>query len=87
VRNGIYVDNEWGQTGANSSMYKWFDIVTGTAQLRQAYAADAPTLEKLSQVLLGERDSGDLGDNPIDSMQRAFDLFTRPGANLRFAGR
>ena len=83
LRHGIYVDNEWGQTGANSSMYKWFDIVTGTAQLRQAYAADAQTLEKLSQVLLGERDSGDLGNNPIDSMQRAFDLLTRPDAHMQ----
>lgn len=82
VRKGIYVDNEWGQTGANSSMYKWFDIVTGTAQLRQAYVADQSTLTKLSQVLLGERDSGDLGDNPIDSMQRAFDLLTRPDAHM-----
>ncbi len=83
LRNGIYVDNEWGQTGANSSMYKWFDIVTGTAQLRHAYASDPQTLEKLAQVLLGERDSGELGDNPIDSMQRAFDLLTRPDAHMK----
>ena len=24
---GAYVDDEWGQTGANSSMYKWFDLL------------------------------------------------------------
>lgn len=28
-------------------------------------------------------DSGELGTNPIDSMQRAFDLFTRPTKHMR----
>lgn len=27
--HGVYVNNEWGQTGANSSMYKYFDILIG----------------------------------------------------------
>lgn len=28
-------------------------------------------------------DSGELGNNPIDSMQRAFDLFTRPIKHMK----
>jgi hypothetical protein len=74
---GAYIDNEWGQTGANSSMYKWFDLFCGVTQARQAYSADPISLSKMAAVFEGRMDSGQLGDNPIDSMQRAFDLFTR----------
>jgi hypothetical protein len=80
---GVYVDNEWGQTGANSSMFKWFDIWCGVTQARQAYAVDPIILTKMNAVFNGRMDSGELGDNPIDSMQRAFDLFTRPPLHMK----
>jgi hypothetical protein len=81
--SGVYVDNEWGQTGANSSMYKWFDLFCGVTQVRQAYSVDRVSLEKMAAVFEGKIDSGELGDNPIDSMQRAFDLFTRPPLHMK----
>jgi hypothetical protein len=81
--SGVYVDDEWGQTGANSSMYKWFDLFCGVTQARQAYVADPIVLTKMDAVFDGRMDSGELGDNPIDSMQRAFDLFTRPPLHMR----
>ena len=80
---GVYVDDEWGQTGANSSMYKWFDMFCGVAQARHAYSVDPTSLTKMAAVFDGKIDSGELGDNPIDSMQRAFDLFTRPPLHMR----
>ena len=80
---GIYIDNEWGQTGANSSMYKWFDIFCGVAQTRNAYNLDSVGRMKMSAVFNGTMDSGELGDNPIDSMQRSFDLFTRPSLHMK----
>ncbi|GKY95920.1 hypothetical protein MPSEU_000552600 [Mayamaea pseudoterrestris] len=80
---GAYINNEWGQTGANSSMYKWFDLFCGVTQARQAYAADPISLSKMAAVFEGRMDSGQLGDNPIDSMQRAFDLFTRPPRHMK----
>ena len=79
---GVFVNNEWGQTGANSSMYKWFDMFCGVAQIRGAYAVDPHSLAKMSLVFSGDVDSGELGHNPIDSMQRAFDLFTRPPLHM-----
>lgn len=80
--NGVYVDNEWGQTGANSSMFKWFDMFCGVTQARQAYSTDPIALTKMADVFDGKLDSGELGDNPIDSMQRSFDLFTRPPLHM-----
>jgi hypothetical protein len=79
---GVFIDNEWGQTGANSSMFKWFDLFCGVTQARQAYSADPIALTKMADVFDGKLDSGKLGDNPIDSMQRAFDLFTRPPRHM-----
>ena len=80
--SGVYVDNEWDQTGANSSMFKWLDIFCGVAQARQAYSADPIKLSKMAAVFEGRMESGELGDNPIDSMQRAFDLFTMDSGEL-----
>lgn len=80
--SGIFVDNEWGQTGANSSMFKWFDLFCGVTQARQAYSVDPVSVTKMADVFDGKIDSGELGDNPIDSMQRAFDLFTRPPLHM-----
>ena len=80
---GVYVDSEWGQTGANSSMYKWFDMFCGVSEIRQAYSNDPISLTKMAAVFDGRMDSGELGDNPIDSMQRAFDLFTRPPLHMK----
>ena len=80
--SGAFVDKEWGQTGANSSMFKWFDLFCGVTQARQAYKADPIVLSKMAGVFDGRLDSGELGDNPIDSMQRAFDLFTRPSLHM-----
>lgn len=79
---GIYIDNEWGQTGANSSMFKYFDILIGVAQARDAFSLDVIMRNKMNQVFQGSVDSGVLGSNPIDSMQRAFDLFTRPPLHM-----
>lgn len=81
--SGVYIDDEWGQTGANSSMYKWFDLFCGVTNARQAYSADPIALSKMAEVFDGRLDSGQLGNNPIDSMQRAFDLFTRPPLHMR----
>ena len=51
-------------------------------------------MSKMAAVFDGRLDSGELGENPIDSMQRSFDLFTRPPRHMvtlveteqRFAG-
>ena len=58
---GVFVDNEWGQTGANSSMYKYFDILVGVTQMRQAFAIDPIMMSKMAQVFEGRLDSGELG--------------------------
>lgn len=47
---GVYVDSEWGQTGANSSMYKYFDILIGVAQVRQAFGTDPMMISKMQKV-------------------------------------
>lgn len=83
VLQGAYVDNEWGQTGANSSMYKYFDILIGVAGVRQAFGYDPIMIQKMQSVFTGRMDSSELGVNPIDSMQRAFDLFTRPVKHMK----
>jgi len=80
---GVYVDNEWGQTGANSSMYKYFDILIGVAHVRNAFGNDPIMIQKMKNVFAGKMDSIELGVNPIDSMQRAFDLFTRPVKHMK----
>lgn len=64
-------------------MYKWFDLFCGVAKARHAYEVDAISLSKMSDVFDGKIDPGQLGDNPIDSMQRAFDLFTRPPLHMQ----
>eukprot|EP00672_Neobodo_designis_P027703 CAMPEP_0174853504 /NCGR_PEP_ID=MMETSP1114-20130205/28749_1 /TAXON_ID=312471 /ORGANISM="Neobodo designis, Strain CCAP 1951/1" /LENGTH=612 /DNA_ID=CAMNT_0016088159 /DNA_START=106 /DNA_END=1944 /DNA_ORIENTATION=- len=79
---GAYVDREFGQTGANSSMYKWLDIFVGVTKQRSAYALTPAQRDKMRRVVRGEDDAGSLGENPIDSMQRAFDLLTRPAVHL-----
>lgn len=84
ILEGCFVENEWGQTGANSSMYKFLDIFVGVANARSAYEPDPITLDKMQNVFSGKMDSGELGTNPIDSMQRAFDLFTRPVKHMKF---
>lgn len=83
VLQGVYVDNEWGQTGANSSMYKYFDILIGVADVRNAFNNDPIMIQKMQSVFTGKSDSIELGVNPIDSMQRAFDLFTRPVKHMK----
>jgi hypothetical protein len=80
---GIYIDDEWGQTGANSSMYKYLDILIGVAHVRQAFGTDPIMIKKMANVFDGTIDSSELGSNPIDSMQRAFDLFTRPVKHMK----
>jgi hypothetical protein len=79
---GCYVDREFGQTGANSSMYKWLDIFVGVTQKRDAYNLRPEQKELMLSVLKGDVDPGDMGTDPIDSMQRAFDLLTRPPLHL-----
>ena len=81
--SGVYIDNEWGQTGANSSMYKYFDILIGVSDVRNAFGNDPIMIKKMQNVFLGLSDSIELGVNPIDSMQRAFDLFTRPIKHMK----
>lgn len=81
---GVYVDAEFGQTGANSSMYKYFDLLIGVANVRQAFGTDPIMITKMSKVFEGKLDPGDLGTNPIDGMQRAFDLFTRPIKHMKY---
>lgn len=81
--SGVYIDDEWGQTGANSSMYKYFDVLCGVTQARRAYEVDPIVMSKMAAVFEGRMDSASLGSNPIDSMQRAFDLFTRPPRHMR----
>ena len=44
---GAYVDDEWGQTGANSSMYKWFDLLCGVSAARQATTCDPIMMSKV----------------------------------------
>jgi hypothetical protein len=51
--------------------------------MRQAFGIDPIMMSKMGQVYEGRIDSGELGNNPIDSMQRAFDLFTRPPIHMR----
>lgn len=51
VLNGVYINNEWGQTGANSSMYKYLDILIGVAQMRQAFTNDPVIISKMKAVL------------------------------------
>lgn len=80
---GKYIKNEWGQTGANSSMYKWFDILLGLSVDRSAYATDEASLQKMFDVLDGKVDSDQLDpNNPVRGMQLAFDLFTRPVTHM-----
>ena len=59
------------------------DIVIGVADARSAFAVDTVLLTKMDKVFKRELDSGELGSNPIDSMQRAFDLFTRPPMHMK----
>lgn len=81
---GAYVKGEWGQTGANSSMFKWFDIIAGVADVRSAYDNSDDYLAKMKAVLEGRLDSAELksGADKISAMQNAFDLFTRPDEHL-----
>lgn len=79
---GCFVDREFGQTGANSSMYKWFDVLIGVTKQRHAYDLNEKQIATMKGVLLGDQDPGNMGSNPIDSMQRAFDLLTRPPLHL-----
>ena len=64
-------------------MYKWFDLFCGVAKARHAYEVDNIALSKMEDLFNGKTDPGELGDNPIDSMQRAFDLFTRPPLHMK----
>eukprot|EP00003_Mantamonas_plastica_P002513 TRINITY_DN118_c0_g2_i7.p1 TRINITY_DN118_c0_g2~~TRINITY_DN118_c0_g2_i7.p1 ORF type:complete len:544 (-),score=131.61 TRINITY_DN118_c0_g2_i7:157-1788(-) len=74
---------EFGQTGANSSMYKWLDTLTGTAHYRKAYELDETQRQMMAGVLQGTADPGKLlAQNPIESMQFAFDVLTRPAVHL-----
>lgn len=84
---GCYVDREFGETGANSSMFKWLDILSGTAKERSAYTLNPARIEKLKNVYVNDADPGDLGDNPIDSLQRAFEAFTVPTVHLNILAR
>ena len=85
--SGCFVDREFGETGANSSMFKWFDILSGTAKERSAYNLNPAKIEKLRGIYTNDEDPGDLGDNPIDSMQRAFEAFTVPTIHLNVLAR
>lgn len=63
--------------------YKFFDVLIGVANVRQAFGTDPIMISKMQKVYEGTMDSGELGNNPIDSMQRAFDLFTRPIKHMK----
>eukprot|EP00756_Hemistasia_phaeocysticola_P007887 Hpha_TRINITY_DN14430_c0_g5::TRINITY_DN14430_c0_g5_i1::g.157502::m.157502 len=80
---GCYVDWEYGQTGANSSMYKWLDVFAGVSEQRNAYTLAPACKNAMVEVIAGKMDPGVMGTNPIDSMQRAFDLLTRPPLHLQ----
>jgi hypothetical protein len=58
---GVYINNEWGQTGANSSMYKYFDILIGVADVRNAFGNDPIMIKKMQDVFAGKIDSIELG--------------------------
>ena len=81
-KTGMWIGDEFGQTGANSSMYKWFDVILGVAEKRNAYTPNSDQLTKMEAVFKGNLHASELGDNPIDSMQRAFDLLTRPSSHM-----
>ncbi len=80
---GAYVSGEWGQTGANSSLFKWLDILIGLAKQRDAFPVEATKLANIAAMLKGEIDSGRLSDEPLDAMQRAFDFLTRPPLHMQ----
>jgi len=81
---GAYSGALPGQTGANSSMYKLFDILIRVAVARGAYPSDPESLQLMEDVLNGKRPVTDLNPNPVRMLQDAFDLFTRPLNHLDF---
>ena len=72
------VDDEWGQTGANSSMYKFFDAILGVTSKRGAFKTTPEYLGTIEQVLSKQKPSIELDKDPIVAMQTSFDFFTRP---------
>jgi len=84
---GCFVDREFGATGANSCIFKWFDMLSGTAKERSAYNLDPAKIEKLRKIYANDEDPVDLGDNPIDSLQRVFEAFTTPTIHLNVLAR
>jgi hypothetical protein len=72
-----------GYSNESASIFFRFDMFCGVSEIRQAYSTDPISLTKMAAVFEGRMDSGELGDNPIDSMQRSFDLFTRPPLHMK----
>ncbi len=73
-----FVDDEWGQTGANSSMYKFLDAILGVTSKRGAFKTTPEYLGTIEQVLSKQKPSIELDKDPIVAMQTSFDFFTRP---------
>ena len=73
-----FVDDEWGQTGANSSMYKFFDAILGVTSKRGAFKTTPDYLGTIEKVLSKQMPSIELDKDPIVAMQSSFDFFTRP---------
>jgi len=76
--SGVWVKNEYGQTGANSSMFKWFDTVIGVSEHRGAYTWTQEELDILLDVMKGKRKPSELKRDELRTMQFGFDLYTRP---------
>uniref|UniRef100_A0A0G4HW86 Uncharacterized protein n=1 Tax=Chromera velia CCMP2878 TaxID=1169474 RepID=A0A0G4HW86_9ALVE len=88
-RGGCFVDAEFGQTGANSSMFKFFDVFCGVSEERRAFSLTSSEKKEVERILtdgLVGRDGRpvSLGEDPLTAMQRAFDLLTRPALHLGF---
>ena len=81
---GVIPTNHAHYVLSSPRRYKYFDVLCGVTHARQAFAADPIMMGKMAAVYDGRLESGELGDNPIDSMQRAFDLFTRPPRHMKW---
>ena len=78
IKKVAVVDDEFGQTGANSSMYKKLDAILGITKHRGAFIPTDENLITIEQVLKKEIPATKLDNDPIIAMQKAFDLYTRP---------
>ena len=78
IKKVAVVDDEFGQTGANSSMYKKLDAILGITKHRGAFIPTDDNLTTIKRVLKKEIPATKLDNDPIIAMQKAFDLYTRP---------